>query len=99
MSLSLRSRRAIGVVLALLGLGSAGCRESERDVSGDSWDCLCVVEPDGAEVDATTCALTAGEAAELARACVGAELGVTPRFCDCLESRRPFCELGDCVVR
>jgi len=87
------------LLTALTALGGLSCREDERGVSGDSFNCLCVVEPDDRSVDVNACALSAGEASEIASPCVASELATDVRFCDCIVSTRPFCEIGECVIR
>ena len=90
---------AVISITALTMLAGPGCREDERSVSGDSWNCLCVVEPTDTEIDVNVCALSAGEASQIATPCVASELAVAVRFCDCIVSTRPFCEPGECVIR
>ena len=90
---------AVILLGALTTLAELGCREDERGVSGDSYDCLCVVEPADTEIDVNVCALSAGEASRLATPCVASALATEVRFCDCVVSTRPFCEIGECVIR
>ncbi|MBW2527103.1 MAG: hypothetical protein JRI23_23175 [Deltaproteobacteria bacterium] len=92
-------RSSFGAILLVALLAAAACRDEERGVSGDSWDCLCVLETDDAAAEAWVCALSAGEASEIATTCLGGERNAAVRFCDCIESTQEFCDLGQCVVR
>ena len=94
-----RPRPPVAGALLVLLVAVAACRDEERGVSGDSWECVCVLEQADGDVDAWVCALSAGEASQLATTCVADELGVATRFCDCIEAGQAFCELCQCALR
>ena len=60
---------------------------------------MCQLETDADTAEAIVCAMTAGEAAVVAQQCVGEALPAGVRFCDCVTTPIPFCELGECFVQ
>jgi hypothetical protein len=78
------------------------CQSEEHPVSGHPYICVCVFPPEPPEADAVldVCAVTTGEAMEIARSCVVDKLELPEaRYCDCAADEYRFCAIGACTFR
>jgi hypothetical protein len=87
--------------MIMLAIASSGCRDDDEEVSGKAYVCACAFPPaeERDEVLVNACAITTGEAMDLAGSCVATSGFPSPQYCDCSEDAPRFCTIGACSLR
>ena len=91
--------RSDSVVLVIAMMLLAGCREDGEPVSGQPYVCECHYVDSDQALLLNVCALSVGEAMDVAIDCAPSVSVGEPQYCDCLESSTNYCEIGSCSER